>query len=202
MTTPLKRLTFALRQIEQSRKMVASGPDLKRRDLDFVYQGLFLFAVKKFEAFLEEQLIGLSAGTIKWPPRRVDGKMQKAKPVLEGASEATVRDIMYGTNDYLKLLPIDHCIELAEPFLRDGFPFSLIKGEDKARLTRCLAVRNLIAHESSAARRKFEKVVLARTQLPTYRRNAAGYLRANFAGSQTYFEHELSALLHIARTLS
>jgi hypothetical protein len=202
MTTPINRLAFALKQIEQSRRVVATSPNLKRRDIDFVYQGLFLFAVKKFEAFLEDQLVGLAAGSVTWAPRLIDGKMRSVRPTLKGATESTIRAIMLGSTDYLKLLPIHHCTNAASPFLKDGFPFSLIVDDDRARLTRCLAVRNLIAHDSAAARLKFEKVVLGQIPLPVYRRNAAGFLRTNFSQQQTYFETELAALLRIARVLS
>lgn len=202
MSAPIDRLAFAFQQIERSRRAIAGSSSLKRRDLDFAYQGLFLFGVRKFESFLEEQLIGLASGSLKWPQRKLNGKLHKLRPILSGVSDATVRSLITGPNDYPKLLPFDACISLAERVLKGGVPFSLVAEPDKGRLTRCQAIRNLIAHDSAAAKKKFEKAVLAQHPLPVYRRNPAGYLSAKFSQQQTYFETELSELLRIARLLT
>lgn len=202
MTPPLARFERALRDIERSRRAIVSPSGLKRRDLDFVYQGLFLFAVRQFESYLEDQLVALACGAVQWVPRKIDGKLITVRPTLSAVSESRVRTLMLGSNDYLKLLPINYCAEMAEMFLKDGRPFSLIVGDDKGRLTRCLAVRNLIAHDSEAAKRKFADVVLNQTNLPPHRRNAAGFLQANFSKQQTFFEFELAGLLRIAQKLA
>lgn len=202
MTPPIARFERALRDIERSRRTIVSPAGLKRRDLDFVYQGLFLFAVRQFESYLEDQLVALACGAVTWSPREIEGQQVSVQPTLRAVRESTIRTLMLGSNDYLKLLPIHHCAATAALFLRGGRPFSLITGDDKGRLTRCLAVRNLIAHDSEAAKRKFAEVVLNQTNLPPHRRNAAGFLQANFSKEQTFFEFELAGLLRVAQKLA
>jgi hypothetical protein len=204
MSTPYNSLAFAFKQIHTSRKNILSvgHTNLKKRDQDFVFQGLFLFAIRKFESFLEEQLTQLSSGSLSWSARRVGGVKHEAVPILKPTKEKVISALMSGGNEYPKLLPYSNCVQLAELFLSSGKPFSLLDDAEKGRLTRCQSIRNLIAHNSQSAKRKFEKVVLSQHKLPPYRRNPAGFLQAKFSVNQTYFDSELAGLITIARKLS
>lgn len=173
-----------------------------KRDLDFVYQGLFLFSVRKFESFLEEQFIELACGRREWKVKRGIARHLTVIRRVQETRPHRIRELIKGPNDYPQFLPYKRCIELAEIFFEKGRPFSLLNDDQKGRLTKCQTIRNLIAHDSEFARKKFEQRVLAQNPLPRYARNPAGYLRSNFRANQTFLEAELVNLLEIANFLS
>ena len=171
---PLKsRVEEFLRVIRQSdvtRRRVESEfrkGTLVRRDVEIVYEGLFLRAVVAFEDFLESvfflTLTGKSS-RLAW------------RSILGGRATDLCACVM-GDKKYLDWLPYDRTLSRANLYLRSGRPFTLLKDDDKGKLTQIVTIRHAIAHSSDSAYAKFKKDVIGSTHLPPDERRPAGYLR-------------------------
>ena len=143
-----------------------------RRDMTFFYEGIFLKTVTSFENMLEELFIGLLTGGIE--------SGNNVHPRAQFKSPTVIRDIVCGGRAYVDWLPYRHTEKRAAAFFRGGQPFSRLDNEDKKALERMLTIRNAVAHQSRAARSKFDKVIASVPLLPA-ERTPAGFLRSVFA---------------------
>lgn len=164
-----------LRSIEGTRRRMEAAPpgSARRKDIETVYEGLFLATVARFEVFLENLFFGLLV-------RRISGKSCGASPRISVSNDNVARSIVLRDKKYLDWLPYGRTEQLAKDFLHSGRPFTLLDGIDKGTLTSLLIVRNAIAHQSRHARREFKVKVLGNAPLPPRERTPAGFLRSQF----------------------
>jgi len=173
---------------------------LRRRDIDQVYEALFMNMITSFEAFLEDLFVGLL----------VDG--QGFTTSARGFARRTTirtwriaREMVIGPGgQYADWLPLKRTKDRANLFFRGGKPFTGATPADDRLIGRLLVIRNVIAHRSRFSQKKFETVALSGTFLPPRDRNPAGYLRSPFRANpyQTRYENLAADLLLLARRLA
>jgi hypothetical protein len=187
-----------LRAFERARRkleLMLAGNHLTRHDASLFYEGIFLRTVTAFEGMMEELFVGLLAGGIT-PGRHVH-------PRVTFQSHSVARDVMLGGRAYVDWLPYHYTSKRAEAFFRAGYPFCNLTKADKEQLERIILIRNAVAHQSRAARQKFESDVIGTTPLLARERTPAGYLRSIFraAPAQTRYEEIASTCAMLARKL-
>jgi len=167
--------TTRLRKFERSRakleRLLLNG-HVTRHDVSLFYEGTFLRTVTSFESLLEELFVGLLTGSIT-PGRNVHSR-------VSFRSAAIARDVMLGGKAYVDWLPYRHTENRAIAFFRGGKPFSNLDKGDVRSLERMLTIRHAVAHQSRAARKKFEDEVIGSTPLLPAERTPAGFLRSVF----------------------
>lgn len=91
----------------------------------------------------------------------------------------------------------------AAAFFRGGCPFTNLEKADVNLLDNIILVRNAIAHQSRAARKRFEDVVIGAGSVLPIERTPAGCLRTVFrtAPNQTRYEEIASTCAILARKL-
>ena len=112
------------------------------------------------------------------------------------------RSILLIGKNYLDWLPYENTLDRAKVFFTDGIPFTLLNDQNRSNLSRCVYIRNAIAHRSEYAVNQFIKHIIGDSKLPPRERTPVGYLRGNFrsAPSQTRYEsivQELKSIAHI-----
>jgi len=187
-----------LRSFERSRakleRLLLRG-HVTRHDVSLFYEGIFLRTVTSLESLMEELFLGLLTGGIAAGP--------KIHPRVTFRSGAIARDVMLGGKAYVDWLPYHHTEKRANAFFRRGLPFcSLEKAEIKS-LERILIIRHAVAHQSHAARKKFEVEVIGATPLLPAERTPAGFLRSVFSGPppKTQYEDIAGTCALLARRL-
>ncbi len=192
--------TTRLRKFERSRakleRLLLEG-HVTRHDVNLFYEGIFLRTVTSFENLVEELFIGFLTGGIT-PGRSVH-------PRVTFRSTAIARDVMLGGKPYVDWLPYRHTANRASAFFRGGQPFCNLDKADVKSLERMLTIRHAVAHQSRAARRKFEDEVIGATPLLSAERTPAGFLRSVFRVTppppQTQYEDIAGTCALLARKL-
>jgi len=190
--------TARLRMFERARakleRLLLSG-HVTRHDVNLFYEGIFLRTVTSFEALMEELFVGLLTGGIT-PARNV-------RPRVTFRSAAVARDVMLGGKAYVDWLPYHHTDKRASAFFRGGQPFSNLENVEWRSLERMLTIRHAVAHQSRAARRKFEDEVIGAAPLLPGERTPAGFLRSVFRAMppQTQYEDIAGTCALLARKL-
>jgi hypothetical protein len=190
--------TARLRAFERSRvklERLLLSRHVTRHDVGLFYEGIFLRTVTSFEHLIEELFVGLLSGGIS-PGHNV-------RPRLAFRSALIAREVMLGGKPYADWLPYEHTLKRARAFFRGGEPFSRIEGADIGSLNRILMIRHAVAHQSRAARRKFEDQVLGSMPLLPGERTPAGFLRSVFNATppQTQYEDIAGTCALLARKL-
>jgi len=144
---------------------------------------------------MEDLFVGLLAGGI------TPGK--NVHPRVKFHSHSVARDVMLGGRAYVDWLPYNFTHNRAEAFFRGAFPFCNLDKSDRKLLERIVLVRNAVAHQSRAARLKFEDEVIGTTPVLPIERTPAGFLRTVFrtAPDQTRYEEIATACAILARKL-
>ena len=187
-----------LRRFERSRakleQLLLSG-HVKRHDVSLFYEGIFLRTVTSFESLMEELFLGLLTGGIK-PGRNVH-------PRVTFQSVVIARDVMLGGKAYVDWLPYHHTEKRANAFFRGGHPFCSLDKDEVKSLDRILTIRHAVAHQSRAARSKFEREVIGSTPLLPAERTPAGFLRSVFSITppKTQYEDIAGTCALLARKL-
>lgn len=194
-----KELIGHLRYLEFTRfkmeKLLIAG-SIVRRDMDLVYEGLYLDSITSFESMIENLFIGLLSGrTICGSPSVV--------PRITFSSNRVARDIVFGGKNYVDWIPYHHTEKRAKAFFRNGMPFTRLIKSDKGKIENLLYIRNAIAHKSSYSKHKFEREVIGSLPLITRERTPAGFLRSRFRISpvQTRYENLMTDMILIASKL-
>ena len=142
--------------------------NLLLRDIETVYEGLFLRTVVAFEDLIECTFFDILEGDSPnpdWWARVVGEKKALRECVLEGKA-------------YLDWLPIQRTLDRANIYLEDGEPFTLFDDDDKSKLFQIITIRNAIAHAGDNARGKFRQKVIGNTNLRRNEKSPAGFLRS------------------------
>jgi hypothetical protein len=176
---------------------LASAGLLPGRDLELLYEGLFLSMFTKFESLLEELFFGLLVG-------RVSRQSCGASTRIVVKNDRVAREIVLRERKYIDWLPFYRTEEMARAFLSRGRPFTHLDETDKGTLTALLAIRHAIAHKSGHAKKAFQKRVIGATPLPPRERTPAGYLRSQFriSPTQTRFELHMQAFSKIVHKIT
>jgi len=187
-----------LRRFERSRakleRLFLRG-HVTRHDVSLFYEGIFLRTVTSFESLMEELFLGLLTGAIIAGP--------KIHPRVTFRSVAIARDVMLGGKAYADWLPYHHTEKRANAFFRGGLPFCCLEKAELKSLDRILTIRHAVAHQSRAARKKFEIEVIGSAPLLPAERTPAGYLRSVFSAAppKTQYEDIAGTCAILARKL-
>jgi hypothetical protein len=197
-TTISDDFTARLRRFERSRaklERLLLGGHVTRHDVSLFYEGIFLRTVTSFESLMEELFVGILTGAIT-PGRNVH-------PRVTFRSVSIARDVMLGGKAYVDWLPYHHTEKRANAFFRGGYPFCNLDKDDKKSLERMFTIRHAVAHQSRAARRKFEDEVIGAAPLLPTERTPAGFLRSIFRVTppQTQYEDIAGTCSLLARKL-
>jgi len=190
--------------LERMRTKAESSPintSLTAREIELVYEGLFLSAFIAFERFLEDLFVGLLLVN-----RGVRSSRSNVAPRVEIHSEGIAYEMLLGLSSrkYLDWMPYKRAIDLASVYFRKGRPFGDLNDAQKDHIHKCYIMRNAIAHKSRASIDAFRKSVIASAVVPHREQTPAGYLRGMFRATppQTRYENNVAELLLIARALA
>lgn len=189
------------RTIDSSLKRMGSK-SANHEEEHLILQGTYLFGVRSFEYFLEQQLIHLCHPGTVWGPKVVAGKTRSFVRKLGDSNPNRIKAILTMGASYADYLPIDRTQQKASVLFARGRPFSLLQGNHKEIIKRAHTVRNLIAHESEHAMKQFTKVVCSRYPLPPEKRNASGYLLYEAIKGTPMAKQDLAGLFDAAAFLS
>jgi len=165
-----------------------------RRDIEQVYEGLYIEAFTSFEQFIEDLFVGILVGRLQAPS-------QSIVPRISCGCDRVAREVVFGGENYVDWLPYERRTEKrAEAFFRNGLPFKSLQSADKQQLEEFGYIRNAIAHKSAYSQQQFEKKVIGALPLAPRDRTPAGYLRSIFrmAPAQTRYENIISQMGSIA----
>lgn len=175
-----------------------SEKKIYRRDVEHVYEGIFLKAVTEFEAYIESLFMGILHNKYK-----LTGRKKPARVVFD--SKQIAYDIVLGGNSYVDWMPYDKLKKRANIFFEKGEPFTILDPTERDTLTQIMAIRNAIAHNSSYSKKRFEEsVIRGAAGLPTEHKSPAGFLRYVYrtGPNQTKFENYMLELVGIASKIS
>lgn len=184
-----------LQTLDRTRKkleLAYTRGHITKRDLERVYDGLYVNAIGAFENELENIFFGLVLGKL-----RVTGKVRTRATF---SSPQTARKIIYGGQPFLKWLPYENTKKTAYMYIVDGHPFSRLEQTDFLTLKSIVSTRNAVAHKSRSAMARFEQDVIGNLSLMRGERTPAGYLRGVFRISphQTRYERDM---IFLAQTI-
>lgn len=167
------------------------------RDIEQVYEGLFISSITSLENWIENLFIGLMLGRIKHHSSSVI-------PRVSFKSDRIARDIIFGGRSYIDWFPYQiHAEKRAKAFFRNGFPFTSLDKADLKIFHILFIIRNAIAHKSAHSLSLFENEVIGAIPLTPQERKPAGYLRGIFRimPSQTRYENLITEMVAIAKKL-
>ncbi|MFL6764935.1 MAG: hypothetical protein ACJ8FO_07040 [Sphingomicrobium sp.] len=187
-----------MEKIERTRTRMeglrASGR-ITLRDLQSVYEALFLRGVTSFEVFLESLFMAILRQKVRYPKSRVSLRMT-------AANDKALLEILQQNQAYLQWIPYSHTESRAKLYLNEGKPFSELTGGDKSIVKTITTIRNAIAHSGSHAKAEFERTVIGSRALLRGERTPAGFLRTAANPTQKRFEVYMVELSRIAAGLS
>lgn len=196
LATSYARQVRMLDTLRQKQEALYDAEQLSRRDVEHIYEGLYLRCITSFEAFIEELFVSLLCGAVT--------ARAEIRPRIEVRSRQVAREVITGRNTWVDWFPFDKTLKLAKAFFRGGRPFSSVSDGDRAFLNQTVWIRNAIAHRSRHALSVFDKQVVADLSLAPRDRKVAAFLRTTFTISpppQTRYEYYATELARIATEL-
>lgn len=165
------------------------------RDIEAVYEALFLRAATGFEVFLEQLFFDILHEKAKYTKKRVALRM---RPLVKAAIE----EIVMQKQKYLTWVPFENTEDRAKLYLKDGKPFSELDGSARSSIKTIAMIRNAIAHKSAHAEKEFAKLTGSLLLLPR-EKSPAGFLRSQMRSNpvQIRFEYYVYELKRIATLL-
>jgi hypothetical protein len=182
-------------------EVLFSKNEIVTRDVQAVYEALFLRAVTSFEVFLEDQFIAIMSGHATYAHRR------RVSARMTAISRQALMDILLrgerGGEQYMTWLPFSQTERRANTYLKDGKPFSELTDGDKSMIRTIATIRNAIAHRSAHATNEFRRTVIGSRSLLPSEKSPAGFLRsqARAAPIRNRFEVYVSELARMATAL-
>jgi hypothetical protein len=173
---------------------LASSVFLAKKDLDSLYDGIFLKSVTMFEAFLEEFFIGLLYDKYNLKTRK---KVQK---IIFPSKKLTLNYLM-GNKNYLDLLPYEKLSQHSKIFFNTNNPFLSLTQPEKDLLNDIYIIRNAIAHSSVNSNKKFLNF-LNKKHPSTICTTPSKFLQSLKNSNQTMFEAYIIELNYIANKLT
>ena len=187
----LKNLNYTRKRMEE---LFLSG-NITKRDLNSVYEALFLRAVTRFESFLEELFLGILEKRVKYK------KTRKISLKMAPKSHQALIDIVFQQNRYLDWLPLDKTIDRADFYLLGSRPFSDLEAPEKETVLQIVTIRHAIAHHSKHAARQFKIRVIQALPLLRGEKTPSGFLRSRVQPNVNRFETFIDRLARIATDL-
>lgn len=184
----LHKLVGHLNNLNKTRKRMETLLQkniIVQRDIEQVYEGLFISSVASLENWIESLFIGLMVGKIKHPSPLV-------VPRVSFNSDHIARVVTFGGRNYLDWLPYQrYTTKRADAFFRNGMPFKKLEKSDLKQLDKLYIIRNAIAHKSAHSMKQFHKEIIGSIPLAPQECKPAGYLRGIFriAPTQTRYEN-------------
>jgi len=172
--------------------------NLSVRDVEKVYEALYLRTITFFEGFVEDVFFGLLT-------KRLRPSLRGVVTRVDIKSDVVAQDIVFSGKPYIDWLPYKNTEELAKLYFRGGRPFTHLDQRDKGDITSMITIRNVVAHQSTSSLEKFHKNVISNTHgLLPREKTAAGFLRNQFRTSpdQTRFEFYQLRIVEIARKIA
>jgi len=162
------------------------------RDIDVVYESLFLRSVTGFEVFLQDQFIDILKGNARYPRTRVS-------VLITAKTNDALMSILLQGGRYMTWLPFSNTEDRAKLYLKEGRPFTDLTNGDKSMIGTITTTRNAIAHKSEHAMREFNRIVIGAQALLPRERSPAGYLRSPVRASSAtnrfqIYERELARI--------
>lgn len=188
-----------LNNLEKTRKKTESlllKRIVVRRDIEQVYEGLYMGAITSFENWIEDLFIGLLVG-------RLQHCSSLVAPRVSFKSGRVAREIIFSDRNYVDWLPYRYTEKRATAFFRNGSPFTCLNRTDFKKLEIISCIRNAIAHKSAYSKNKFEDEVIGSSPVTQQERTPSGYLRGIFriTPSQTRYENLINEMASIAKKL-
>ena len=192
-----------LNNLEKTRKRMESlllKRIVVRRDIEQVYEGLYMSSITSFENWIEDLFIGLLVGRLKHCSAAV-------VPRVSFKSDHVAREVIFSDRNYVDWLPYRFTQKRANAFFRNGMPFTCLnKPENKPDLKKLqilFYIRNVVAHKSAYSKKKFEDEVIGSSPVPLQEHTPAGYLRGIFriTPTQTRYENFINEMASIAKKL-
>lgn len=174
-----KRLTGIERTRSKMEKLFYQG-GLSRRDIEAVYEGLYIGAITSLEGFLEDLFYQILVGNVSYSKNRV-------VPRVNFSSRQVLHEVILSGKRYVDWLPYNLTEERSRIYLRGGRPFTWLDKSDKDKIQKWLWTRNAIAHVSKHSHKVFQDNVIAGLTLPPRERSPAGYLRSQIRVYPTVF---------------
>jgi hypothetical protein len=131
-------------------------PYISRKRRDHITELAFLHAFQSWEVFMEKSFILYLWG--RKPPRGRPPKRYAYPPDFRTAAQWVIPE----GRDYAQWTHAQDVRERAERFFKDGRPFSPVLSGNQNLLEEARKIRNAIAHRSTSARVKFEKLARAK----------------------------------------
>lgn len=177
--------------------------ELSKRDIEKVYESLYIRTFTFFEGFVEELFFGLLTKKIKSSVGEVVVK-------VSFKSEISAREIVFAGRPYYDWFPYDNTERIAKRFLKDGLPFTLLNLDESVRkdvkkdIANLLIIRNVIAHQSTYSKNRFQKEIISNALgLLPREKTPSGFLRSQFrVPDQTRFENYQLRIIDIAQKLA
>ena len=196
---PYKVLHAHIQRLERIRRRFEKGfskGQIPLRDLELVYEALFLRATTQFERFLENLFCGVLLRTIVYSKRR-------ASPVSEIKSAKALYRLVWRGEKYLDWLRYEKTETRAKVFLNGGRPFTSLDATQRGVIRNIAAIRNAIAHSSEHAAEEFKKHVIAGQPIAPRDCTPARYLRIQFLATPPTrrFEKSMEDILAVAKAL-
>ncbi len=195
MENPSHNFVGHVRALEWTRTKVErlySQNSLVRRDVELVYEGLYLDCMTSFESSIEHIFLQLLTGhiTLREVTARVNFK-----------SGIVARDVLLGgEKKYVDWLPYDKTENRAKAYFRGGLPFSKFTNIEKRTIDDMLIIRNAIAHESAHSYNRFQKFISVLPLTPR-EKSPAGFLRSHIDPTTTRFQLYVAAMARMVTSL-
>lgn len=141
------------------------------RDIETVYESLFLRAVLGFENFCESLFFDILNGNIRYRTNEVE-------PWVKRCDSERLREIVHRGTRYLSWIPYDKALITSKLFLDEGKPFSNLDANEKNMIAKIVVIRNAIAHSSPHSKKQFNNDVIRGLALQDREKTPGGYLRS------------------------
>jgi hypothetical protein len=195
----LKKLDSRLDELRKTRRRLHKQFEMRRisaRDIDAVYEALFLQAVVAFEVYCERMFFAVLTGEIRYSRNIIVCR-------LGALPEDTARLVVHQGEKYLDWLPWDRVSDRCKLYLEPrpdsaGRPFMDLGNPDTDIISRVVKIRNAIAHASSAAKVKFVKDVADLAKAPPSEHAPGAFLRGTHSPDVTRLENYLDSILTLA----
>lgn len=187
----LKKLEVTRLRIEQ----IHNSGQLFKRDIEFVYESLFLKSLVNLESLLEELFVGILYKKYGTKKKYNNYSFESRKKIL---------DILLFDRNFLEWLPYSKMKARAELYFCNGKPFSNLNDRQLSFLKKSMVIRNAIAHKSKYSNEKFKSQILKAEAMPIGIKTPAQYLRYEFRTSPSKIKYEvyMSELAQIPMTIT
>ena len=194
----VRRLELDLSRLERlARRSEAAYSEgiYSQRELEIIYEGVFVKAVVNFEVFLSSLFVDIILGKTAHNKRRVISRVHVT-------SVASAESIIRVGRPFVDWLPYQHTERRAKALLRGGRPFTQLSDQERSNIGRWMVIRNAIAHSSNYSKARFRESVANGRHLSPSERQPGFFLRSQVRRSVSQFHHIVEEMNTIAKILA